>query len=201
MCGGGQRGKGPGGCARRRAHSAVGALSVGRPMRHGLWAGAVYRVRARRRRSPCGPEGEGGYGFGAGKGGREWYPRTRKGSEKIFGRGVGVSVGSPPLIGSWATATTAVAIRRCGQVVGLAEWHMLPSWLPPTYVPECLLLACWGLGLATLWPLCSSQLRRPVTDVEPQRRFGPLWRILAVRIGSPDAYHTCADRQQRALRL
>ena len=83
------------------------------------------------------------------------------------------SVGSPPLIGSWATATTAVAIRRCGQVVGLAEWHMLPSWLPPTYVPECLLLACWGLGLATLWPLCSSQLRRPVTDVEPQRRLGP----------------------------
>ena len=62
---------------------------------------------------------------------------------------------------------------------------MLPSWLPPTYVPECLLLACWGLGLATLWPLCSSQLRRPVTDVEPQRRFGPLRRILAVRIGSP----------------
>ena len=67
----------------------------------------------------------------------------------------------------------------------MAEWHMLPSWLPPTYVPECLLLACWGLGLATLWPLCSSQLRRPVTDVEPQRRFGPLWSILAVRIGSP----------------
>ena len=102
------------------------------------------------------------------------------------------SVGSPPLIGSWATATTAVAIRRCGQVVGLAEWHMaLPSWaLPPTYVPECLLLACWGLGLATLWPLCSSQLRRPVTDVEPQRRFGPLRRILAVRTGSPDVYHT-----------
>ena len=28
------------------------------------------------------------------------------------------------------------------------------------------------------WPLCSSQLRRPVTDVEPQRRFGPLRRIL-----------------------
>ena len=114
----------------------------------------------------------------AGRPGRWFLP----GRWQCIARG---SVGSPPLIGTWATAITAVAIRRCGQVVGLAEWHMLPSWLPPTYVPECLLLACWGLGLATLWPLCSSQLRRPVTDVEPQRRFGPLRRILAVRTGSP----------------
>ena len=111
------------------------------------------------------------------------------------------SAGSPPLIGSWATATTAVAIRRCGQVVGLAEWHMLPSWLPPTYVPECLLLACWGLGLATLWPLCSSQLRRPVTDVEPQRRLGPFMGSWQLGSDLMKRMSTCADRQQKHLRL
>ena len=32
---------------------------------------------------------------------------------------------------------------------GLAEWHMLPSWMPPAHDARLPWLACWGLGLAT----------------------------------------------------
>ena len=52
-------------------------------------------------------------------------------------------VGSPPLIGTWATAMTAVAIRRCGQVVGWLNGICCPAGYPLHMYPNAV---CWHVG-------------------------------------------------------
>ena len=70
------------------------------------------------------------------------------------------SVGSPPLIGCWATTTNGGCHKAMRPGRGLAEWHMLPSWKPPAHPAVCPGKLLW-LGLATPRRSALACLRRP----------------------------------------
>ena len=69
-------------------------------------------------------------------------------------------VGSPPLIGCWATTTNGGCHKAMRPGRGLAEWHMLPSWKPPAHPAVCPGKLLW-LGLATPRRSALACLRRP----------------------------------------
>ena len=117
------------------------------------------------------------------------------------------SVGSPPLIGSWATARNGGRHKAMRPGRGLlAEWHMLPSCTP------CIHIAVSpgrteGLGLATLRlpALSHPGFWSRLPDICPLAGRALYWDPTPVRIAclytqvSPPASKSCLQAVQSGL--